>query len=467
MTLSRENQGPLRNIMKRAWLALSALVLGGLLVQGAVGTTSRGESEGFKVMLLGFDGMDPVIFDYLRAKGKLPHFQRLMDEGAYAPLRTFKPTKSVVLWTSVATGKRMEKHGIVDWQLLSEDGRRKVLASGQSRRTEALWNIASAGGKRVQILNWWATWPAEEVRGEIVSNHFPRSLHEAVDNVTYPVALAEELAALGLPGREDANRELRASGMPVFSRELADSAFMPSTNFRARFQTAAGVFNDDMIAERGLTHLFETRSQADFVATLFRTADVYTHFMWRFIERRVAQPVYEALRSDNEPVTAAVSKTMIEAYARVLEPVYVHEDQRLGRLMDLAGPDTVFMVLSDHGFQFRNYGFNHYDDGRGGVRAPPGVLFLWGPPIRPGASIADPSLFDIAPTALYLMGLSAGRDMDGRVLTEVFEPSQLARQPLSWVASHDDGQRSGETTESPVDEDVLLELCSLGYVQCP
>lgn len=451
-------------------MILPTVVVGGLFFRSLASERPKASAESspttHKVLLVGFDGMDPVIFDYLRSQGKLPHFERLVSEGAYAPLATFKPTKSVVLWTSVATGKRMEKHGIVDWQLLSEDGR-KVLASGQSRRTEALWNIASNGGKRVQILNYWATWPAEEVRGEIVSNHFQRSLHESVEEVTYPTALWDELSQLEMPDRAAANRALGAAGMPVFSRELADSAFMPSTNFRARFQTAAGVYNDDMIAEKALFYLLEHRGQADLVATLFRTADVYTHFMWRFIERRIAQRVYTDLRTDGRPVTEELARTMIEAYARVLEPVYVHEDARLGRLMDAMEPGTVLLALSDHGFQFRNYGFNHYDNGEGGVRAPPGVLFLWGGPVRAGARLRSPTLFDIAPTVLYLLDLPIGRDMDGRLLSEAFEPEQLASRSVSWVSTHDDGRRAGQAVESPVDEDVLRELCDLGYVQCP
>ena len=395
----------------KLWLGVSAAVVGtiGLMVY-LDGSAKRLSTEGssYPVMILGFDGLDPEFLDYFLSQGKLPNFQRLMDEGAYAPCQTFKPTKSVVLWTSVATGKRMEKHGIVDWQLLSEDGQRKVLVSGHSRRTEALWNIATNGGKSVQILNWWATWPAEEVAGEIVSNHFPRALHEEVADVTFPPELARELDELALPNREDANQALAAAGMPVFSRERADSGFLPSTNFRARFQTSAGIFNDDMITERSLEHLIDSRGQADLVQALFRTTDVYTHFMWRFIERRVAQRVYNELRGEGRPVTEETSRTMDEAYARVLEPVYEHEDRRLGRLMARAGPDTVLVVLSDHGFQFRNYGFNHYDDGRGGVRAPSGVMFLWGPPVRAGVRLDSPTLFDVAPTALYLMGLPAG-----------------------------------------------------------
>jgi predicted AlkP superfamily phosphohydrolase/phosphomutase len=453
------------SILTKLWMAVFIVVVAWVAYLDVSAERTAADASTYPVMILGFDGMDPEFFEYYLSQGKLPNFRRLVDEGAYAPLQTFKPTKSVVLWTSVATGKRMEKHGIVDWQLLSEDGKRKVLASGQSRRTEALWNIATDGGKTVQVLNWWATWPAEEVSGEIVSNHFPRSLHADVADATYPPALAKELAALGLPGREDANRAIHAAGMPVYSRELANSAFLPSTNFRARFQTAAGVFNDDMITERSLEHLMASRGQADLVQALFRTIDVYTHFMWRFIERRVARPAYDDLRGKGLPVTEEVSRTMKEAYARVLEPVYVHEDRRLGRLMEQAGPETVLFVLSDHGFQFRNYGFNHYDDGRGGVRAPSGVMFLWGPPVRSGVGLDHPTLFDVAPTALYLMGLPAGRDMDGRVLTEALRPKLMAAREPAWVDSHDDGSRQGGTAESPVDEEVLRELEALGYIR--
>ncbi len=200
------------------------------------------------------------------------------------------------------------------------------------------------------------------------------------------------------------------------------------------------------------------------MATLFRTTDVYTHFLWRFIDRRVAEPVYHEVLEEGKPITAQIVKTMNEAYARVLEPVYLYEDRRLGRIMDEVGPDTILIVVSDHGFQFRSYGFNHYDDGRGGVKAPSGILFLWGPPIRPGSRPELPTLFDVAPTALYLLGLPVGRDMDGRVLTEVLRPELLSARSVAWVSTYDDGSRTGGVRESPVDDQVLRELRALGYI---
>ena len=54
--------------------------------------------------------------------------------------------------------------------------------------------------------------------------------------------------------------------------------------------------------------------------------------------------------------------------------------------------------------------------------------------------------------------------MDGRVLTEAINPTLLATRPVTWIASHDEGDRSSETIESPVDEDVIRELKALGYI---
>ena len=102
------------------------------------------------------------------------------------------------------------------------------------------------------------------------------------------------------------------------------------------------------------------------------------------------------------------------------------------------------IVVSDHGFQFRNYGFYHYALGPPGARAPGsvetlaphGVIFLWGPPIRGGTKLTDATVFDISPTALYLLGLPVGEDMDGRVLVEALSPELLAERPVEWTPTH-------------------------------
>ena len=420
----------------------------------------------YKVMVLGFDGVDPEFLDAMLSQGKLPNFARLVREGAYGPCQTFKPTKSVVIWTSIATGKRMEKHGIIDWMLLTGDKREKVLASGNVRRTEALWNIASAAGRDSQTINWWATWPAEPVHGEMVSNHYPRPRGNTLDEVTYPPALREELEPYHHLDREAVKEKMRSAGIPVYTPELAEATFRPSDNFRREFRASAGNFGEDLIVERIAHHLLDTKGQRDLFGVIFRNTDIFSHFLWRFIDRRIAARVFRLLMEDKVPLTLEIETTMNEAYAQVLESLYVHEDKRLGRLMERAGPDTVVVVVSDHGFQFRPYGFYHYGlDGEGRTKAPPGVVFLWGKPIRSGVRLNNPTVFDVAPTVLYFLGLPVGRDMDGRVLTEAIHPQHLAGRPVEWVATHDTVTRGGEPLPSPIDDDILEELRTLGYVK--
>ena len=350
--------------------------------------------------------------------------------------------------------------------LLSEDKREKVLATGNVRRTEAMWNIASAAGKSVQILNWWATWPTEAVAGEMVSNHYPKPKGDALEDVTYPMSLVEELAPLRDITRAEAESLLQASGIPVYEPEIVEATFRPTDNFNRQFRASVGHFVEDLLIERTAHHLLESRGQRDLFGVIFRNVDIYSHFLWRFVDRRLAEHTFQELMEDEVPMSPEVERAMNEAYARVLEPVYVHEDRRLGRLMEQAGPDTVVIVVSDHGFQFRPYGFYHYGlDSGGGTLAPPGVIFLWGPPIRAGGRLNAPTVFDVTPTLLYLMGLSIGKDMDGRVLTEALTPQLLAERPLDWVASHDTGDRGGEPRPSSIDQDILKELRTLGYVR--
>ncbi|MBN2246280.1 MAG: alkaline phosphatase family protein [Candidatus Aminicenantes bacterium] len=53
------------------------------------------------------DGADGNIIDPLAEKGKLPNLARLIKAGSSGVFYTFRPTKSPVIGTSIATGKTM------------------------------------------------------------------------------------------------------------------------------------------------------------------------------------------------------------------------------------------------------------------------------------------------------------------------------------------------------------------------
>ena len=100
-----------------------------------------------------------------------------------------------------------------------------------------------------------------------------------------------------------------------------------------------------------------------------------------------------------------------------------------------------------------------------------GVLIASGPPFRPGAVPENANLLDIAPTILHLLGVPIPGDMDGRVLTEILEPS-LAAVPASVAMatavagdhpsppSDADGQAYSEEEDAAIQQ----RLADLGYL---
>ena len=88
-----------------------------------------------------------------------------------------------------------------------------------------------------------------------------------------------------------------------------------------------------------------------------------------------------------------------------------------------------------------------------------------GPGVRAGATAQAPTLFDITPTALALLGLPPGADMDGRVLAEwLLEPPP---QPIpSWEALPGDaGLHPPERRLDPFEaHEGIRQLVELGYL---
>lgn len=68
-----------------------------------------------KVVVLGFDGMDPVLLEEMMEAGELPNFDRLRKSGTFMPLGTSNPPQSPVSWSSFITGNNPGKHNVFDF----------------------------------------------------------------------------------------------------------------------------------------------------------------------------------------------------------------------------------------------------------------------------------------------------------------------------------------------------------------
>jgi predicted AlkP superfamily phosphohydrolase/phosphomutase len=111
----------------------------------------------------------------------------------------------------------------------------------------------------------------------------------------------------------------------------------------------------------------------------------------------------------------------------LLERVCEREELYHGPYAHLAPDLTV--VLND--WRYRTIGLHDFTThkvispafGPTGDHRMEGILIAAGPAFRAGASPRRADLLDIAPTVLHLLGVPVPDDMDGRVLTEILEPS--------------------------------------------
>jgi predicted AlkP superfamily phosphohydrolase/phosphomutase len=249
-------------------------------------------------IVVGIDGGDWQVIDTLTARGELPALRRLAERGTRAVLHTAY-NASPVIWTTIATGVRPRVHGITDFVVPTPQG--DVPVSSALRRVPALWNMLSLAHRRVAVYGWWATWPAEEVAGVVVSD---RALLDVPEGV-FPAAMAGEVAAALTAARADSWGFDLASEPERRDRVMAE------------------------LAGRGIA------AGDDLTLLYFRSPDVVSHSRWHLFEPQAFPPA--------PPATAPEPDEVARVYGAV--------DRALAAVLERAPRDANLLVISDHGFR--------------------------------------------------------------------------------------------------------------------
>ncbi len=96
-----------------------------------------------------------------------------------------------------------------------------------------------------------------------------------------------------------------------------------------------------------------------------------------------------------------------------------------------------------------------------------GIMMFSGRPFESGKKVRHSRIVDIAPTVLYQMGIPIPRDMDGKILNDVFKKEYLASHPPRYTDAPDSDSKSddaGTYTEGESRE-VAERLRNLGYIE--
>ena len=394
-----------------------------------------------RVLLIGIDGADLGIIDRLIAAGKLPTFARLEREGAFGRLRSQEPLMSPIVWTTIATGRPPQDHGVLDFVEIGADGKPTPITSAR-RRVPALWNIATDYGKRVGFVGWYASYPAEKVKGFEVSDrlafHQVRSAR-ATTEATYPEDLAEDVRRrFGEPTPDlEATRnrfvsDPKAAITPDGARRLAElSKIYATSEFYRRILPP-------------LTRQFHP----DLLAVYFEGIDACGHL---FME-------------DAPPRRSEVSDQDYEAFSQTVDRYYEYQDRVLGDLVQLAGPQTLTLIVSDHGFKSGDV--RPHTSGRADTGLAPlwhrlhGVLFAHGPSVRPGR-IDQASILDIAPTVLVRLGVPLSHELSGKPIQAI---AGASAEDGKTVDRYPPLPARGKPAAAPADTEAVEKLMALGYL---
>lgn len=263
-------------------------------------------------LVIGLDGADLEIVQSL-GRRELPNLYMLMQRGAYAAVRSVKPSATLPNWTTLLTGVNPGVHGVFDFT--TRIGYQVRFTAGSIREAPTIAYRLDKLGMVCACIDFPATWPPERLkRGIFISGWDAPVAFEADDSFVWPPGLY---------------REIRRR----FGRRYFDDV--------NEFQTDGSGWHD-LLPEKLIDRIERKTEMAiwllskgkwDLFAIYFGESDTAAHHLW----------------ACHDPLSPRHSG-LLTADPQGLSRVYRALDQAIGRLVECAGGERVEVtVVSDHG----------------------------------------------------------------------------------------------------------------------
>jgi len=284
-------------------------------------------SERQRVVLLGFDAMDPEIVHSMAADGRLPAFAALLEDAARAPVRNPPGLFVGSLWSTFFTGCSAARTGFHCWEEIVPGGYERRLTSADSIRGRPFWETLSDAGRRIAVIDVPHSRAGDPLRGVQISEWGCHDRHFGLRS--WPPERAREIVArFGLhPVLGDD---------PWSAREWAPDDYV----FRAGDHRSADE-EEQLLA--GLLAGVETKGRLsaellaeepwDLFISVFGESHSVGHQSWH-----VHDPAHP--RHDPE-LRARIGDPVMQVYERL--------DTALGMQLAAIGGDAIVLVLLSHG----------------------------------------------------------------------------------------------------------------------
>lgn len=238
-----------------------------------------------KLILIGWDSADWKIIGPLLAKNQMPSLKKLIDTGVYGNMSTMNPPYSPMLWSTVASGKTPDKHGVLGFVEVVPNKKAIRPVTANSRKARAVWNIFHNQGLKSNVVGWWPSFPAEPINGAMVSDKFqkvspdPKKNSPLVEGTVHPKKLTDDL------------RDLR-----MFPYELTKEHILPFIPQAAKIDQKAknnllipffkGIDTKCILAQR--FDLLATKNGLGFYGGLFRFYRSFLPCLYEILSSKIA-----------------------------------------------------------------------------------------------------------------------------------------------------------------------------------
>jgi predicted AlkP superfamily phosphohydrolase/phosphomutase len=409
---------------------------------GALGSAAQAKPA--KVVVIGVDGVSLNLLEPYAKAGVTPNMKRMLEEGARGDLASIWPLRTPQVWTTAVTGKYPGQHGI--WDHLSNTyfnpppfrSKEKIRVTTKDRRSKALWNILSEKNISTASVGWMATWPAEDVastvlvspielKGDKRQTTIKGSFYRDAPNMVMPKSYESSVRKLIVEASD-----LSAEDMTPFASMPPESSALYKLPYLRRYVYGLKWSLARARSVENITRSIAAKAQPDVLFTYFQCTDSMLHRFWIFQmgEERIRA------RLKGHKLDASHAAELSKRFGKVVEACYRDVDARIGRILaEVAGPDTLVLLISDHGFgdapephRMRDepYSGNHLDDG---------IILAMGPGIPAGKLLKKVSILDITPSILHHLGLPVASDMPGKVVGGIIGAS--SKRALELIGSYE------------------------------
>ena len=403
------------------------------------------------VIFVGLDGADWQLLDGYIAGGSMPNLARLVREGTSGILDTIRPPLSPIVWTTMMTGVSPLDHGILDFAQFDPKTGAKEPITSSLRRVPAIWNMATSQGKHVGVVGLWATYPAEQVNGTIVSDRLFTFLFKE-DTPPAGVVYPADRDGWARDALTRANDQIDESVLKAYLPGLTHDEYVRNADSRDPYAQPISALRRILIDTQVYDSLgrdIVARQKPDLTIVYFEGTDTIGHVFAPFAPPKQPQ----------------VADADYERYHDVPEKYFRHIDEVIGDYRQRADAmNAVLMLASDHGFYWKEGRPTGLSSNATATAAKwhrsEGIYVIWGPRIAPShGHTAHGSVQQVCATLLALLGLPPGRDVNGAPLPGVAPPSA---PHFDYVTLYHPAAEPAANTAA--DAETLATLKSLGYI---